>query len=303
MKNLGLAYALFAYFIWGIAPLFWRLMEHVPSVEIVAHRMLWAAIMVIIVIVLMGQWRQFSELLRSTRTLMRLFFASLLISVNWGVYIWAINNEHIVEASMGYFINPLFNVVLGVLLFKEKLRSNQWLAVALASLGVAYLIVLHGEVPWIALVLAFSFGTYGAIKKTIGVPATHGLAIESGILVLPVLAFLYYLSTKNQLEFGQDLPTDTLLIAGGAFTLAPLLLFSAAAKRLSFTVLGMTQYLGPTLQLLIGVFIFHEGFGTERQISFGLIWLGLLFYSIDQLNHSRKRRVAEGTAGVVVKAE
>ena len=303
MKNLGLVYAFLAYFIWGMAPLFWRLMEHVPSLEIVAHRMVWSAIMVIIVIIVMGQWKQFRERLSSTRTLIRLLFASLLISANWGVYIWAINNNYIVEASMGYFINPLLNVVLGVLIFKEKLRLNQWLAVCLAFFGVAYLIIIHGQIPWIALMLAFSFGGYAAVKKTIGVPATHGLAVESGLVVLPALAFLFYLSTQNQLEFGHDLSTDALLISGGAFTLIPLLLFSAAAKRLSFTVLGMTQYLGPTLQLLIGVFVFHEGFGTERQISFGLIWLGLLFYSIDQLNHRRKRKVAEGTAGVVIKAE
>jgi chloramphenicol-sensitive protein RarD len=303
MRNLGFVYAISAYFIWGIAPLFWRLMEEVPSVEIVAHRMLWSAVFVTLLILVMGQRKELMALIKNRSSLIRLFFASILISINWGVYIWSINNEYIVEASMGYFINPLLNVVFGVIVFKESLRFNQWLAIGLAFLGVAYLILVHGDIPWVALVLAFSFGSYAAVKKSITVPATHGLAIESGLLALPALGFLIYLSSQQRIEFGGDLTIDALLIFGGIFTLVPLVLFAAAAKRISFTALGMTQYLGPSLQLLIGVLVYQEEFGSERQISFGLIWAGLLFYTLDQLNHRRKRRAVESAAGMVVKAD
>lgn len=302
MKNIGIVYALSAYFIWGMAPLFWRLIEHVPSAEIVAHRMLWSAILVLIVIVIMGQWRQFAGLLKQKRKLLLLFFASLAISLNWGIYIWAINSGHIVESAMGYFINPLFNVLLGVIFFRERLRITQGLAIGLAAMGVAYLIFVHGQVPYIALSLAVSFGVYGALKKTIVVPATHGMAVETGLLVLPVLAYLAFLSSSGDMVFGRSGTDDLVLILGGAFTLAPLVLFAAAARRITMTALGMTQYLGPSLQLVIGVWIFNEPFGSDRQIAFGLIWLALLIYTIDQLNNSRLRRLAVNSAGVVVKA-
>lgn len=303
MKNIGIAYALLAYLIWGIAPLFWRLVDNVPSGEIVAHRMLWSAVLVMIVIIGMQQWRQFSSLLTQKKTICWLFLASVLISVNWGIYIWAVNHGHIVEASMGYFINPLFNVLLGVVFFREKLRINQWLAIVCAAAGVGYLIFAHGDVPYIALALAFSFGIYGAMKKFIMVPATHGLAIETGLLALPALGYLFYLNTTQSLSFGLVLFDDLILILGGAFTLVPLLFFAAAARRISMTALGMTQYLGPSLQLIIGVFVFNEPFGSERQIAFGLIWFGLFLYTIDQLNNSRQRRLALNSAGIVLKAE
>lgn len=303
MKNIGIVYALLAYLIWGLAPLFWRLIDNVPSGEIVAHRMLWSAILVLILIVCMRQWRQFSLLLKQRKTMFWLFFASILISVNWGIYIWAINNGHIVEASMGYFINPLFNVLLGVMIFHEKLRINQLMAIAFAVIGVAYLMFVHGDIPYVALSLAFSFALYGAMKKSIMVPATHGLAIETGLVALPALGYLLYLESAKNLSFGQFTMDDLILILGGAFTLAPLLLFAAAARRISMTALGMTQYLGPSLQLIIGVFVFNEPFGSERQIAFGFIWFGILLYTIDQLNNRRQRRSALNSAGIVVKAE
>jgi chloramphenicol-sensitive protein RarD len=303
MKNIGIVYALSAYFIWGMAPIFWRLIDHIPSLEIVAHRMLWSTILVLIVIVIMGQWRQFSVLIKQRKMLGMLFMASLLISINWGVYIWAVNSGHIVESAMGYFINPLVNVLLGVIFFRERLRITQSLAIGLVVIGVAYLIFVHGEIPYIALTLALTFGVYGALKKTIVVPATHGMAIETGLMVVPVIAYLAYLNSTGNMAFGQSSTDDLVLILGGAFTLAPLLFFAAAARRISMTSLGMTQYLGPTLQLILGIWVFNEPFGPERQIAFGFIWLALLLYTADQLNNRRLRRVAANTAGVVVKSK
>ena len=302
MKNHGIVYALLAYFIWGLAPLYWRLLEDTHSAEIVAHRMVWSAIFAVLAIVVMSKWREFAARLRQWRLMPRLLIASILISINWGIYIWAVNSGHIVESSMGYFINPLINVLFGVALFGEKLRPNQWMAIALAATGVAYLILGHGEVPYIALALALTFSSYGAIKKTIGMPATQGMAIEAGLAAAPALIYLIYLSSQNQLDFGQAITTDSLLILGGALTLLPLLFFAAAAQRISMTALGMTQYLGPSLQLIIGVWVFNEPFGSERQIAFGLIWLGLFVYSMDQLRNRRQRRALEGAAGVVIKS-
>ncbi|NNC99722.1 MAG: EamA family transporter RarD [Gammaproteobacteria bacterium] len=301
MKNQGIIYALLAYLLWGLAPIYWRLLDHVPSAEIVAHRMVWSSIFAVLTIVLMSKWREFADVLKRWKLLSRLLVASVLISVNWGIYIWAVNSGHIVESSMGYFINPLINVLFGVALFKEQLRPNQWLAIALAACGVAYLILAHGDVPYIALALALTFSSYGAVKKTIRLPAAQGMAIETGLAAVPALGFLVYLSFQGQLDFGHKVGTDSLLILGGAVTLAPLLFFSAAAQKISMTALGMTQYLGPSLQLIIGVWMFNEPFGSERQISFGLIWLGLFFYTLDQIRNHRRRKALEGGAGVVLK--
>lgn len=200
---------------------------------------------------------------------------------------------------MGYFINPFINVLFGLIFFGELLRRNQAMAIGLAALGVAYLIFIYGEVPYIALSLALTFSCYGAVKKTITVPATHGMAIETGLLILPAIMYMLYLSWTGTADFGADIKIDIMLVLGGLVTLAPLLLFAMAAQKISMTALGMTQYLGPSLQLAIGVWIYNESFGPERQIAFGLIWAGLVVYSIDQLNHRRKRKLVASSAGVV----
>lgn len=299
MKNIGLLYALLAYFLWGLAPIFWRFLEHVDSVEIVAHRMVWSCVAAVILVAAIGQWQQFKQLLRRKRVVARLFVGSVLISVNWGIFIWAVNSGNIVEASMGYFINPLINVLFGVLFFQETLRRNQSLAIALAMVGVAYLILMHGEVPYIALSLALTFSCYGAVKKSISIPATHGMAVETMLLILPALVYLVYLELNGGGAFANNLRTDTLLMMAGVVTLAPLVLFAMAAQRISMTALGMTQYLGPTLQLIIGIWLYNEPFGSERQIAFGLIWAGLCVYTVDQLHNRRKRRLEASSAGVV----
>lgn len=299
MKNVGFIYAFSAYFIWGVVPIFWRQLEHVNSMEIVAHRMVWSCAMVVLLVLALREWKLLKSLIQQPKVLARLFVGSVLISVNWAIYIWAVNNGHILQGSMGYFINPFINVLFGLLFFGESLRRNQVMAIGLAALGVAYLIFVHGEVPYIALSLAVSFACYGAVKKTVTVPATHGMAIETGLLILPALAYMFYLSWTGNAEFGTNIKVDILLFLGGLITLAPLLLFAMAAQKISMTALGMTQYLGPSLQLVIGVWIYNESFGLERQIAFGLIWVGLVVYSIDQLNHRRMRRLEASSAGVV----
>ncbi|MBT8115007.1 MAG: EamA family transporter RarD [Arenicella sp.] len=293
MKNLGLAYALAAYFIWGFAPILWKSIDQIPSVEIVAHRMVWSCVLALLVILLSRMRVEFLALMRNPQLIFRLFIASVLISLNWGIYIWGVNSGNIVETAMGYFINPLINVLFGVMFFNEKLRPPQMLAIAIAAAGVVYLLIIYGELPLIALSLAITFACYGAVKKTIQVPAIQGMAVETTLMFLPALIYVLYLGAQGQGNFGNSGYFSGMLILGGAITLIPLLFFAAAAKKISLTALGMTQYLGPTLQLIIGVWIYNEPFGSQQQISFGLIWLALFIYSIDQLQNRRRIRLAD----------
>lgn len=289
-NNLGLIYAVAAYTWWGFIPIFWKQLDHVGSAEIVMHRMVWCCFLVIGLIVLMKQWRQFLVLFSQPKILLRLFMASSLVSINWGVFIWAVNNGHLVETSMGYFINPLISVLLGVVFFSERLRKGQLFALSIAMLGVLYLIIAYGTIPWISLTLAITFALYGVAKKSISVPATHGMAVETLFFVIPALVYLTYMQSNGTGQFTDSGFNAGMLILGGLFTLIPLLLFAAAAKRVTMTVLGMTQYIGPSLQLLIGVFLYGEAFGVDRMISFGLIWLALAVYSVDQIRHQRMTR-------------
>ena len=206
------------------------------------------------------------------------------------MFIWAVTNEHMVQISMGYFINPLISVMLGVLLFGDKLRRGQLIPLSIMFIGVAYLVIKQGELPWIALFLAFTFAFYSAIKKTVKLPAIQGMAIETGIFFLPALAYLSIIGVQGQGSFGEAINISVLLSMAGFFTIVPLLLFAAAAKRSSMTVLGMTQYIGPSLQLLIGVFIYNEAFGQTQLIAFCLIWFALFLFSIDQIKHHKNKR-------------
>ncbi|RBP53340.1 EamA family transporter RarD [Arenicella xantha] len=290
--NKGLFYAIGAYTWWGFIPIFWKQLDHVGPVEIVMHRMVWSCVMVTALIVMMGQWSEFKALFRDYKLLFRMAIASLLVSVNWGVFIWAVNTGRIVETSMGYFINPLISVVFGVLFFSERLRLTQVLAVGIAGCGVLYLIFGHGEFPLVALSLAVTFALYGVVKKSLSIPATHGLALETLLMFVPAAAYLIYVQINGAGIFGSNLATDSLLVLAGLFTLVPLLLFSAAAKMISLTALGMSQYIGPFLQLALGVLVYNEPFGSDRMIAFGLVWIALIIYSVDQLNHRRKTRRA-----------
>lgn len=256
------------------------------------HRMLWSCVLVLALIIIQRQGKQLVGLFRQPQLLGRLLIASVLISVNWAIFIWAVNAGFIVEASMGYFINPLVNVLFGYLFFQERLRAGHLVALSCVLVSVIYLIVGYGSVPYIALSLAVSFACYAAVKKTISIPATHGLAIETAFMVLPALAYILYLEANGAGVFGTEIGISVMLVLGGLVTLIPLLLFAAAAKLVSMTTLGMSQYVGPTLILASGVLLYNEPFGLERFISFGLIWLAIVIFSIDELKHQRQRRRA-----------
>lgn len=287
--NLGLLCAIVAYTIWGLVPIYWRQLVSVDSLEIVIHRMLWSFVFIVIYIVFVRRWHEFVALCKQPVILGRLFIASILNAVNWGTYIWAVNAEHIVEVSMGYFINPIITVLFGVVLFGERLRKMQYLALSLVVVGIVYLVFTQGKVPYIALVLSVSFAIYSVMKKTIQVPVALGMGVESGLLVLPALFLLLYFQSQSTLSFGQNGSIDALLVLGGLVTLIPLLLFAAAAKSISLTALGMTQYIGPTIQLLIGVYLYKEPFDQNWAIAFGFIWLAVIIYSLDQLQHESRR--------------
>ena len=294
-NNLGFIYALAAYTWWGFIPIFWKQLDHLGSAEIVMHRMVWSCGLVFALIVIMREWGEFKRLFSQPTVLLRLFIASALVSINWGVFIWAVNNGHMVETSLGYFINPLISVLFGVLFFAESLRKGQIFALSIAFIGVLYLVIAFGSFPWISLTLAITFALYSVAKKSISVPATHGMAIETLFFVLPALGYLIYIESNGTGQFLDTNFNTGMLILGGLFTLVPLLLFAAAAKKVTMTVLGMTQYIGPSLQLLIGVFVYNEPFGSQRMIAFGLIWLALAVYSVDQIFYQKKVRRARKT--------
>lgn len=288
-QHQGLIYAICAYTFWGLVPIFWKEIDQIGSFEIIGHRMVWSCFIALSLIVLLGQWREFVALFSQGRVLLRSAIAACFIVSNWFVFIWAVTNEHMVQISLGYFINPLISVILGVLLFGDKFRRGQLIPLSIMLIGVLYLVVRQGELPWIALFLAFTFAFYSAIKKTVKLPAVQGMAIETGAFLLPAFGYLVFIGYQGQGAFGAELNVSTLLSMAGFFTIVPLLLFAAAAKRSSMTVLGMTQYIGPSLQLLIGVFIYKETFGQSELIAFCCIWFALALYSVDQIKHQKNK--------------
>lgn len=285
----GLFAAVGAYFIWGLFPLYWKLLAPVPALQIMAHRIVWCALFVALWLTVREGWAWARTL--SPRLLTMLAGSSALIAVNWWLYIWAVNSGHIVETSLGYFINPLVSVLLGVVVLRERLNPRQWLAVAVAAVGVLWLTTQAGRLPWIALSLAASFAGYGLIRKLAVVPAVQGLMVESGLLLVPALVLLAGLSAQGQSAFGQlDRTTDTLLIVSGLVTALPLVLFAYGARRIPLSMVGILQYLAPTLQLACGVLVFHEPFSQVQAIGFGCIWSALLIYALDGLWRTRRAR-------------
>ncbi|RMH62593.1 MAG: EamA family transporter RarD [Calditrichaeota bacterium] len=285
----GYLAALAAYFLWGLSPLFWKLLVSVPAIEILMHRIVWSFPLLIVLIVLRGQKKDFIQKVRSSGQRWPYIISAILLAGNWFTYIWAVNHAFIVEASLGYFINPLVNVLMGVLFLKEKMRSLQWVAVVMAALGVFYLTVHYGHFPWIALVLAFSFATYGLIRKTGVFEALEGLTFEMLILFLPALGFTYFLYTKQGLAaVNGTLLLTGLLILTGMVTILPLIWFAYGARRIPLSTMGFLQYIGPTLQFVLGVFVYNESFGMERLTGFGIIWLALALYTIDLVRQYRQ---------------
>ncbi|MBA3533292.1 MAG: EamA family transporter RarD [Ardenticatenales bacterium] len=278
-----------AYVLWGLLPLFWKALKEVPALEILAHRMVWSLGVVLLLLALRGRWRWLASVVRDRRILLTFTTTALLLSLNWYIYIWAVNAGYIVETSLGYFINPLVNVLLGVLFLKERLRLWQGVAIALAFVGVLYLTVQYGALPWIALTLAISFGFYGLLRKTASLDSLEGLTLETLLLFLPALSYLLYLEGQGSAAFGHSSVSTTALLAlAGIATATPLLLFASGARRITLTLLGLLQYIAPTLQFLIGVFVYGEELSPARLMGFAIIWAALLLYTGESLLHHRR---------------
>jgi chloramphenicol-sensitive protein RarD len=286
----GVLFGIGAYTLWGLLPLYWRALESVAPLEILGNRMVWSLVFVAGVLALRKNWGWLRASLRRPRLLRNYVLAALLLSANWLIYIWAVNSGYVVETSLGYFINPLLNVLLGTVFLGEKLRVWQALAVGLAGVGVLYLTLNYGGLPWIALSLALSFGLYGFITKTSPLSATQGLALEMSVVFLPAMAYLAYLgiSKTGSLTQGSS-AIILLLVLAGAVTAIPLLMFGAAARRIPLSTVGFLQYIAPTLQFLLGVFWFREPFPPQRLVGFSLIWVALLVYSLEGLWSNHKR--------------
>lgn len=283
----GIIYAAACYSAWGLFPIYFKALHSIPSIEILLHRMVWALVFLLLVLSVRKQWTWLRDVFRQPKLLAGFAASAILLSANWFLYIWAINNDRIVDASLGYFMTPLVNVFLGFILLKERLRTIQWLAITCAGLGVLWLSLQTGHPPWIALVLASTFGMYGLLRKTAALGALEGLSLETMLLFPFALAYLVYLSLHEQSVFLQaTTSTQILLLAAGPITAIPLLMFAAAARRIPLATLGLMQYISPTIQLLIGVWLYHEQFSQERLLGFLGIWSGLLIYSVDSLRLS-----------------
>ena len=295
--NAGLVYAALAFAVWGLFPLYFRLLHSVHPLEVALHRSVWSLATVLLMLAALRRWGWLGEFLRQPRRLGRYLLSAVLLWINWAVYVWSVDSGHVIEASLGYFINPLVNVMLGVLVLHERLRRAQWLAVGLAAAGVLWLGVLAGRPPWIALTLAGSFGIYGLVRKTAPLGALEGLALETlllGPVVLPALAW-WTVAHGGALTRG-DLGLDLLLLLAGPLTVLPLVLFAAGARRLPLATVGLVQYLAPSIQFGLGLWVFHEPFDAWRLVGFVLIWAALALYSIDGWRRSRRPEPAAAAA-------
>ena len=285
-----------AYFIWGLFPIYWPLLKPATAVEILAHRMAWSLLFVVALLAVRRHWSWCRELLRQPRKLGLLALAAVFITFNWGTYIYAVNTGHVVEAALGYFINPLVSVLFGVALFGERLRRWQWAAVGLGAVAVAVLTIAYGRMPWLALILAFSFGFYSVIKKGVNVGAAESLTVETLVLFLPALAYLAVLEADGTGTFGHHGVAHAVLLAGaGLVTAVPLLFFGAAAIRVPLSVMGILQYIAPILQFLYGVLVARETMPPARWAGFAIVWLALAIFTWDGLRAGRtaRQRAAE----------
>jgi chloramphenicol-sensitive protein RarD len=280
----GFGYALAAYVIWGLFPLYWPLLEPTPAIQILAHRMLWSLLFVGALLAARRRWGFVAELRRDPRRVGLLVLAGLLISVNWGVYIWATNSGHVLEASLGYFITPLVNIGLGVLALKERLQRTQWAAVIIGVAAVVVIAVGYGRVPWIALTLAASFGGYGLVKKLARTQALESMSVETSVMAVPAAAYLIFANARGYGSFGHvSAGMNLLLVSSGIVTIIPLLFFAAAARSVPLSVMGMLQYITPVLQFLIGIFLRHESLAGSELAGFALVWLALAVLGIGEL--------------------
>lgn len=282
--RIGMLYAGTAYAIWGMFPLYFKALQTIPPAEILLHRIIWSIGFLALVLAFRRQWQWLGGLLRQPKVLAGFAASATLLSVNWFIYVWAVNHDRIVDASLGYFINPLVNVLMGYVFLRERLRPGQWAAIGLAALGVAWLAWQSGHPPWIGIMLALTFGTYGLLRKTAVLGALEGLSLETMIMFPFALAYLIFLIVTNQNAFATASTTSQwLLAAAGPLTAIPLLLFASGARRIPLSVLGLLQYIGPSLQLMLGVWLFNEPFGGARLVGFVMIWAALALYSVEGL--------------------
>ncbi|WP_148715133.1 EamA family transporter RarD [Chitinolyticbacter meiyuanensis] len=289
----GILYALAAYLLWGLLPLFLKQLHGIPPTEVLLHRMVWSLVFLGAILAVRRHWSWLRGALRNRALLARFAASALLLAINWFTYIWAVNANRVIDASLGYFINPLISVLLGVVLLRERLRVGQWLAVAVAAAGVAWLTWLAGQLPWIALTLALSFGFYGLLRKTAQLGALEGLSLETLIFFPIAGGALAWLLGSGQAGFDSASGwVQFLCLMAGPFTAVPLLLFAAGARRLPLSLLGILQYSGPTVQLLLGIFLWHEPFGGAKALGFALIWAALALYTLEGWWASRMRVAA-----------
>jgi chloramphenicol-sensitive protein RarD len=283
----GIVYGAGAYVIWGLLPLYWRALDRASAFEVVAHRAIWSLLACAVLLAYQKQLRATFNLIRNGRSFALLALTSLLLSLNWGIYIWAVSVDRVVEAALGYYITPLVAVSFGVLILKEKLRKSQIISVILATVGVIILTATYGHVPVVALGLALSWGSYTLFKKRLNAGALETLSIETLVAFFPNIIFLFYLLNKNEAQFGQDLPFSLALASAGLFTVIPLLMFNAAATRLPLTTTGLLQYITPSIMFLVGIIVFHEPLPISKIVGFIFIWTALAFLGTDLVKSSR----------------
>ncbi len=282
MVNKGILYGIGAYVLWGFFPIYWKFLHDVPALQVIGHRIGWSFILLALYILLTGQWDAFRSAAFNWRTIGIYSIAGVLLTFNWLIYVWGVNEGFIVETSLGYFINPLLSVSLGVLFLRERLRTMQWVPVGLAAIGVGYLTFVYGRLPWIALSLAFTFGFYGFVKKLSPLGSLHGLTLETGIVFPVALIYLAIVGINGSGAFLHDGTfVDVLLIGAGLVTTVPLLMFASAAKQIPLTVVGLLQYIAPTLQFLIGVFVYKEPFDLAHFIGFAIVWVALVIFAVE----------------------
>lgn len=289
----GVIFAISAYTMWGVAPIYFKLLEHVPAMEILSHRIIWSFLLVLLLIVGLKRMDRIQPVLANRKQMLRLTIATFLLGGNWYLFIWAINNDLILDASLGYYINPLLNVAIGMVFFGERMRTMQLVAIALAVIGVLIQVVTYGSVPWIALILASSFATYGAIRKRLPVDSITGLWLETMILLPLMLFYLFGLAESASSNlFDNTWTLNLLLVAAGVVTTAPLLCFTAAAQRIRYSTLGLFQYIGPTLMFILAVWLYGEPLEQSKLMTFAIIWVALAIYSLDTLIFQQRSRRA-----------
>lgn len=292
----GIWYAASAYTLWGIFPIYIKTLQSVPAVEILSHRVLWSLVFVAGLLALQRRWAWLKDIAARPALLLRFVATAAFVSANWGVYIWAINHDRVVDASLGYFINPLINVLLGALVLRETLRPVQWVSVAIAATGVAWLTIQGGTLPWIGLVLGVSFSVYGLLRKTASLGAMEGLTLETALLFPLAAGYLVWLTVQGQNTFTHTTGVmQVLLVLAGPVTAVPLLLFAAGARRIPFSLLGLLQYIGPTIQLMLGVWLYHEPFAASKAAGYALIWSALALYTAESLWQTWRRAPAAPT--------